>query len=63
MPRNRDEPIDSTTEESKIEPNFQKDKRKEEKITTEAIVTQIGNTEQLEKLIKTIVAEALRNNL
>ena len=63
MLRNRDDPIDLTTEESKIEPNFPKDKRKEEQITTEATVTQLGNTEQLEKLIETIVVKVLRKNL
>ena len=56
----RDDPKNVTAEESKIEPNFPKDKRKEDQITTAA---QMGNTEHLEMLIETIVVKVLRNNL
>ena len=63
MLNNKDDPKDSTTEASKMEPNFPKDKRKEKQITTAATVTQLGNTDYLEMLIETIVVKVLRNNL
>ena len=59
---NREVPRNVTAEESKNEPNFPKDKKKEEQITTATTVAQLGNREHLEMLIETIVVKVLRNN-